>query len=287
MLSIFRKFKYSVGWNLMLLTIGSLMFVVGVNGVVVHNTFITGGLYGACLLIYYKTGWLSPGLLYLILNIPLCIAGWILVSRRFVIYSVYAILVLSLGAHFITLDFGIEEQIYAAIAGGFICGAGNGIILRSIGSAGGLDIVAIILNKYLNLGIGKFFMIFNCVLFLFVVAGYSADIFIASILLVFISSRSLDYFLSLFNQRKVVYVISDLSEEIADVVINKLKIGATFIQAKGAYSGQEKNIVMAIANNLQMKRLEEAVFTVDADALFIVENSYDVIGSNFRKRKIY
>lgn len=287
MLSFFRKYKYSVGWNVMLLTLGALLFVVGINGVVVHHNFITGGLYGACLLVYYKTGWLSPGLLYLFANIPLCVIGWLLVSRRFVLYTIYATLIVSFGSEVIKINFDVHEQIYAAIAGGFLCGAGAGIILRTLGSAGGLDIVAIILNKYFNLGIGKFYMTFNCVLFAFVMASYSADIFVASILLVFISSKSLDYFLSLFNQRKVVYVISDFSEEIGDVVINKLKLGATFIQGKGAYSGKEKTILMAIANNLQMKRLEETVFTLDEHALFIVENSYDVIGSSFRKRKIY
>jgi uncharacterized membrane-anchored protein YitT (DUF2179 family) len=287
MLSLIRKFKYSVGWNMILLTVGPVLFVIGVNGIVVHHNFITGGLYGACLLIFYKTGWLSPGILYLLVNIPLSVAGWFLVSKRFVLYSIYATLVLSFCSETIKIDLGVHEQIYAAIAGGFLCGAGSGIILRSLGSAGGLDIVAIILNKYFNLGVGKFYMIFNCVLFAFVIASYSADIFIASILLVFISAKALDYFLSLFNQRKVVYVISDLSEEIAEVVINKLKLGATFIQGKGAYSGKEKKIMMAIANNLQLKRLEEVVFALDEHALFIVENSYDVIGSNFRKRKIY
>ncbi len=282
-----RGYKYSVSWNLLLLTLGAIIFIVGINGIVVHHNFIPGGLFGTCLLIHYKTGWLSPGLLYFIINVPLCVMGWFLVSKRFVLYSVYTAVVLTIASELLVLDLGIHEQIYAALAGGFLCGAGSGIILRSIGSSGGLDIVAIILNKYFNIGIGKFFMFFNCVLFAFVLAGYSADIFVASILLVFISSQALDHFLTFFNQRKVVYVISDLSEEIAAVLTEKMKMGATFIQGKGAYSGRDKKILMAITNNIQLKKLEETVFSIDDSALFIVENSYDVIGSNFRKRKIY
>ncbi|CAG0905638.1 unnamed protein product, partial [Cyprideis torosa] len=98
-------------------------------------------------------------------------------------------------------------------------GIGGGLILRSAGSAGGLDIIAVILNKYYNIGVGKFFMAFNCVLFAFVLAKYSADIFVASILLVFIASKALDFFLTFFNQRKVVYVISDHSQCIAQKVV--------------------------------------------------------------------
>lgn len=282
-----RKYKYSVGWNLFLLTAGSLLYIIGINGIAIHHTFIPGGLFGTALLIFYTTDWLSPGLVYFIMNIPLCIIGWKLISKRFILYSIYTTALISFGSDIITLDLGIQEQIYAAIAGGFLIGAGNGIILRSIGSAGGLDIIAVILNKYFNIGVGKFFMAFNCILFAFVLAKYSADIFVASILLVFISSKALDHFLSFFNQRKVVYVISDLSETMAEEVTAKLNMGATLIEGKGAYSKKDKRILMAITNNIQLRRLEELVFTIDEHALFIVENSYDVIGSNFNQRKIY
>lgn len=287
LVSLTRNYRYSVGWNLMLLTVGSLIFITGINGVVIHHNFIPGGLFGTCLLIYYKTGWLSPGILFFLINIPLCVLGWFLVSRRFVLYSVFTAAVVSVLSETLVIDLKIHEQIYAALAGGFLVGAGGGIILRSIGSSGGLDIVAIILYKYYNIGVGKFFMFYNVVLFTFVFTEHTADIFVASILLVFISSKALDHFLTFFNQRKVVYVISDLSDEIAEVVTEKMKMGATFIQGKGAYSGKEKRILMAITNNIQLKKLEELVFTIDDEALFIVENSYDVIGSSFGKRKIY
>jgi uncharacterized membrane-anchored protein YitT (DUF2179 family) len=78
-----------------------------------------------------------------------------------------------------------------------------------------------------------------------------------------------------------------MSSEIAARMSKDLNIGATLIQGRGAYSGRDKEILMTITNNIQLKRLEEKVFSIDADALFIVENSFDVIGSSFRKRKMY
>ena len=100
----------------------------------------------------------------------------------------------------------LYEVITAAIAGGLICGAGSGIILRSLGSAGGLDIAAIMLNTRFNIGVGRVYLLFNLILFTLTISFYSPDIFIASIILVFISSTMVDYILSLFNQRKIVYV---------------------------------------------------------------------------------
>lgn len=282
-----QKIKYSVSWNLFLLTVGAIIFVVGINGIVVHQSFIPGGLYGLCLFIFYKTEMLSPGVLYLIFNIPFFILGWFLISKRFVLYTIYCSTVVTIAAEVIVVDFGIHNQLYAAIAAGCVCGTGVGLILRTLGASGGLDIIAIIFYRHFNIGVGKTFLIFNLFLFILVGANYSADILIASGILTYVTANCMDYLLAMFNQRKIVYVISELSSEIAESIIEDLHIGATFIKGRGAYSGRDKEILMAITNNIQLKKLEEKVFSIDPDALFIVENSFDVIGSSFGKRKIY
>lgn len=284
---VYRSTPKAIAWNLLLLTLGSILFAIGINGAVINNSFITGGAYGAALLLWYKTELLSPPLWYLLFNLPLFALGWFFVGRRFFWYSLYGTLAVTLAAQWISVDFQIHEQLYAAVAGGLICGAGSGIILRSLGSAGGLDIAAVMLNTRFNIGVGKVYLLFNLVLFTLTISFYSPDIFIASIILVFISSTMVDYILSLFNQRKIVYVISDQNEKIAKTFSEVLHQGGTFINAKGAYTGKDKLILMAITNNIQLKKLESVVFAVDEHALFIVENSFNVIGSNFGKRKMY
>jgi uncharacterized membrane-anchored protein YitT (DUF2179 family) len=272
---------------MLLITLGSVLFAVGAKGIVVHQTFITGGVFGAGLLLYYATNWFSPAVWFLLLNIPLFVVGWILVSRRFFLYSLCAMLLTTVAYEVIDLNCGIHNQFYAAVAGGVICGAGGGIILRSLGSGGGLDIIAVVLNQRFNLGVGRVYLMFNAVLFAFALTRLEMDLVIASLILVFISSVSVEYVLSMFSQRKIAYIISDKNEDISRTITQDLRHGATFIQAKGAYSGQDRNILMTITNNVQLKRLEEAVFTVDADALFVVENTFNVIGKHFGRRKIY
>jgi uncharacterized membrane-anchored protein YitT (DUF2179 family) len=277
----------SVIWNILLITLGSLVYAIGAEAILVHHKFIIGGMYGTALLIYYKSNLLSPAIWYFLFNIPLLIVGWIFLSRRFFFYSVYGVCSLTFFAQFLTLDFAIHDQLYAAITGGAICGVGGGITLRSRGSGGGLDIIAIILNQKFNFGVGKFFMLYNAALFTFVLTQYQPDIVIASIILTFIASISLEHVLSMFNQRKIVYILSNSYQNIADTIIHDMHQGVTLIEAKGAYSGKRKEMLMIITNNLQLKRLEEKVFDIDPDALFIVENSFNVIGSNFGKRKLY
>ena len=277
----------STAWNLFLISLGAALFGFGVQAILIHQNFIIGGLFGTMLLVYYKTSILTPGLLFLLINIPIMAIGFFLISKRFFLYSVYGVLAMSLASELISFDLHIGNQFYAAVAGGVICGFGSGLILRSLGSGGGLDIIAIALNQKFNFGIGKFFFIYNIVLFISLTSLYSIDLVIASLILTFISSVTLEYVLALFNQRKIVYILSDIGPEIAKVITNQLRQGATVIDAKGAYSGKDKQMLMTITNNLQLKRLEEKVFTVDPDALFIVENSFNVIGSSYGRRKIY
>ena len=287
MTKLFEGFTYRVWWNLFLITVGTVIYSAAMKGIVVHHEFIPGGIFGLGLLIYYTNPVVSAGILYFLLNIPLFVLGWVNVSRRFFFYSLYAMVIATLAYELIELDFGIQDQLYAAIAAGGVIGFGVGIVLRSLGSNGGLDVVAVLLNQKYNIGIGKTYFVFNFLLFGVSLLLLEIDLIIASLILVFITSVVLEYTLALFNQRKLVLIISDRSQEIADEMINHLKMGATFLRGRGAYSGQDKNIIMAITNNIVLKRLEELVFSKDEYAIFIVENTFNVLGSSFAKRKIY
>ncbi|MEF2145635.1 MAG: YitT family protein [Desulfovibrionaceae bacterium] len=282
-----KEHTYSIWWNLLLLTLGSVIFAVGAKAIVVHHEFITGGLFGLALLASYSLGMLTTGTWYILLNLPLFVLGWIYVSRRFFWYSIYATVVTTLAFDLVEMNFGIQNQLYAAVAGGVICGVGGGVTLRSLGSAGGLDILAVILNRKYNLGVGKTYLIFNALLFGLMFTRMVPDLVIASLILVFISSVSVDYVLAMFSQRKIVMVIANEPEELAQTILDKLRIGATLLRGRGAYTGDKRDVLMTVINNIQLKRLEEIVFTHDEHALFIVENTFNVLGASFSRRKMY
>lgn len=273
-------------WNIFLIISGSALFAFGAKAVVFEHGFITGGIFGTSLLFYYLTDFLSPGIWNLLLNLPLFLLAWFFISRRFLLYSLLSIITVSLCYEIFDHPLGITQQFYAALAGGVICGGGSGIILRSLGSGGGLDVIAILLSRKFGIGIGKFYLVFNVALFSFSLTHLSIDLFIASVIFVFVSSVSLDYVLSMFSQRKMVLIISPANCEIAKALLER-GWRATVIKAKGAYSGREQDILMTITNNLYLKQLEEMVFTLDQNALFVVENTFNVLGSVFGRRKQY
>lgn len=277
----------SVAWQLLMITTGTLVFSFGAKAILVNHNFIIGGFYGTCLMIYYATGWLTPGILFFIASAPVMILAYFFFSSRFFWYTLWAVIVITVASELIVYDLQIKDQLYAAVAGGVVCGVGGGIVLRSLGSCGGLDMIALMINQKYNIGVGRIIMIYNAILFTFALVLHDIDLVIASLILTAISSGVLEYVLALFNQRKIVYILSDSTKDISQKIWKDLKQGATILEAKGAYTGEHKDMLMTITNNLQLKRLENKVFSIDSNALFIVENSFNVIGMNFSKRKLY
>jgi len=282
-----HKFVYSIFWNCGLIIVGSLIQAIAFKSVAIPHQFVPGGLFGVASWLYYLTGWCNPGILYLLFNIPMFILGYRLISRRFLGYSALAMSALTLFYQLVNFQFTIGNQLYSALVFGVLVGVGAGMVLRSLGSNGGLDVVAVILNQKYNIGVGKVYFCFNLILFSISFASFDNDLVIASMIAVFVCSVTLDYCLSMFNQRKMVFIVSQRPEEIADNVMNHLKIGTTMLPAVGAYKKQPRTVLMVVINNIQLKRLEEIVFTIDDYALFIVENTFNVLGSTFSKRKIY
>ncbi len=282
-----HDFASSPWWNLLLITIGAFVFSFGVKSIIVHHNFINGGIFGTSLLIFYKTSLLSPGILYALINIPFFLLGYFKMSGRFVLYSLFSVAMTSLFTQFMNIDLHIGNQIYAAIAGGVITGFGVGITLQSLGSTGGLDVLAILCHQKYNTSIGKFYFCYNAVLFLVAAGQLHIDLVIASIMMVFISSTTIDYVLSMFSQQKMVFIISDHAEEITEIIISDLHKGATILDGRGAYTNAPKKLILTVTNNVLLKRLEEAVFAIDPHAMFIVENTFRVIGLGFSKRKVY
>ncbi|MEJ2101923.1 MAG: YitT family protein, partial [Desulfobacterales bacterium] len=137
----------TIGWNLALISIGCILCALAVKGILVPKQFLAGGVTGMALLAHYVLPSLPIGFIYFLLNIPLFVIGWLFVGRRFFWYSLAGMLIFS------AVIFGpfpilpIDDMILSALTAGMISGVGSGIILKSLGSAGGLDVLSVILFK--------------------------------------------------------------------------------------------------------------------------------------------
>lgn len=282
-----RLYAFSIPWNIFLLTVGSLLVAMAIKSVAVPHGLVSGGVSGIALLIYYFTGALTPGLWLFLLNIPIAALGWVMVSRRFVLYTAYGMAAITLWMEVIAFTLPIDDILLAAIFGGALLGAGAGICMRSLGSSGGLDIIGIILHQRFGFRIGQVSFLFNTALFTLSFALLETDLVLYSLIMVFVTGQIMDYVLSMFNQRKLVFIVSDHAQVISDAIIKEANRGVTLLEGRGGYTGQPKHVVMTVVNNVQQKKLEELIFTLDPEAFVIFENTFNVIGKGFSRRKVY
>jgi len=277
----------SLAWNVFLLLLGSLVYIVGYNGVASGYDFVPGALYGLSVVVHDAVPALGLAQWYFLFNVPLFAVAWKGVSRRFFLLNLLAMLAVSLLTAWVHVDLGIRNELYAAIAAGAIMGAGCGIILRTYGGGGGLDVVAVILNRKFGVRIGVFYFVINAGVMCLALSRFTPDKIVASLVMLFISSVVTEYVLSLFNQRKAVRIITRRSGEIVEAITRNKRLHATIIPARGGYSGQAVDMVFSITDNLRLRALEQLVFDLDPDAVFVVENTFSVLGGGFARRKVY
>ena len=273
----------SVVWNLLWLTLGSVLMAICIQSVAAPHGFLSGGVMGVALLVGYWTDTLTPLVWYSVLCVPVYVLGWFWVGKRFLLYTAYGTLCTTLCSFLITFTIPIESEVYATVVGGVLHGAACGIMLRTMGSSGGTDVVAVLLKERWSVPIGQFNFMFNCLLFLTAASRMHLDLIVASMLMMFISANTLEYVLGLFNRRKLVMIISDHGEEISEAILVTERFGATLVRGKGAYSGSDREILLTVTNNVALKRLENLVFSIDPRALFIVENTFYVSGGQFAR----
>ncbi len=278
---------FSVYWNIFLLTIGSALLAIGIQAAAVPHQLISSGVTGMGLLFYYFLELLSPGLWLLILSIPIIALGWFMISRRFILYTAYGMLATSGFMECIHFQIPLHDTLLAAIASGVLVGAGGGVCLRSLGSAGGTDIIGVILHKKFGFRIGQFTFLFNVAVFGVSAFLMDADLIMYSLISVFVGAQVTDYILSMFNQRKLVFIISKTSQDVTNAILREMRRGVTLLEGKGGYSGQKLPVIMTVVNNVQQKKLEEVIFSVDPEAMIIFENTFNVLGKGFSTRKVY
>lgn len=282
-----RGQTFGVPWNVMLLTLGSFLIAFSVKSVAVPHGLLTGGMSGIALLCYYAFEGLSTGQWYLLLNLPVFVLGWVFVSRRFFFYSLYGMIITSVFIDLIPWVVPIEDIWLAVLTGGGIMGAGVGVALRSLGSTGGSDILAVICKEKFNMSMGSFEFWFNMLGFIGGFLYLDMHIVLYSIAMTFVIAIGIEYVLGMFSERYMSIVISDKHDEIRQAILTQLDRGVTMLDGTGGYSGDPKQVVLTMISSIQLKELEELVYTIDPDAFLIMGSGFHVLGQGFSTRKIY
>ena len=217
--------------NFLLIVFGSLLAAYALEGILVPNSILDGGVTGISIILNLLLGW-KLSLLIFIINIPFLYIGYINLGKKFLIKAIFSIVVFSLLLEaFHNVNVLTENKLLATIYGSLILGLGVGIVIKSGGCLDGTESVGIVISKNTNVSVGQFVLICNAIIFSVAGFFFGIDRALYSLLAYFITSKIVDYISEGLNSAKAAMIITDNGQEIAHLIYKQ--IGRTVTAIKG------------------------------------------------------
>jgi len=264
--------------------IGAVIYAISIQFFTYPNSIVTGGLTGIAMIINSMTGF-PVGIGTIIMNIPLFAYAWRKLGLGFVISSLVGMALCSIFVDIFALTNIVvtTNPLLASVYGGVIKGFGLGLIYTTSATSGGVDIVAKFLRKkYPFINFGTLILIIDVV----IIAAYAVifkkyDSSMYSIICMYIAAQVIDLVLYGAVNSKVCYIITDESNAIKNAIVEQLHRGVTFLHGEGAWSGNEKNIILCVIKTRQIVELKKIVKSLDENAFMILSDSREVFGKGF------
>jgi uncharacterized membrane-anchored protein YitT (DUF2179 family) len=265
-------------WNLALIALGSALCAVALNGILIPRQFLSGGFTGLSLIIHYLVPAFPLGAIYFLLNIPNFAFGWKYVGRRFFLYSVAGMLIFSAAIQTIHISLPVYDYLLSALLAGVIVGTGSGLILKSLGSAGGTDILSVALLKLFSIRLGSTILAFNGIILVAAAALFTLEMALYTLIYLYISSYMVNLVVTGLSQRKAVYIISPRWKEISQDIMEELQRGVTILKGEGGFTGKDQHVLYTVITFRELSRLKGLIHRVDPDAFVVVTETLEVMG---------
>ena len=271
--------------NFSLLTISTLIMAVGIYFFKFANNFTFGGITGIAVLVA-KFLPISASDFSFAVNILLLIIGWIVLGKNFAEKTAYSTILLSVSLSLLERIYPMShpltnEPLLELIFAILLPALGSAILFNIGASSGGTDVIAMILKKYTSVDIGKGLMISDLI---FTLAGFlvfNVKTGLYSLFGLIMRSALIDNFIESFNRSKYFHVVTSNATCICDFIQNDLQRGATIVNATGAFTGDDKYIILTVLSPSQAVKLRNFIKEHDPKAFLLVSNTSEIIGKGF------
>ena len=287
LLSLLRRVLPPI--SLLMLTVAGIVNAFGVVLFLSPVALYDSGISGTSMLFAQIARGIIPFSLFLILlNVPLFLYGLRREGATFTIRSIYTVVIYSLAAAFFgrfvtpgASPIAGSDLLLCAIFGGLISGVGSGTTIRYGGALDGIEVLAVIFSRRLGMTVGTFVMTYNALLY--VVAGVIMGSWVLplySIVTYAAALKAVDYMVEGFDRCKAAMIVTVRPREICAALTETFSTGITRIEARGGYSGQDRDVLYFVVNRFQIARLRDIVHELDPTAYITISEVADIFRGN-------
>jgi len=269
-----------------IIIIGLIMYAVGWTGFLLPNQITTGGVTGVAALVYFWTK-IPVGVTYLCINAVLLLFSLKIFGFKFSFRTILSVLILTFLLSVLQLFFKEPlvkgEPFMSCILGGILCGMGVGLIFNFKGSTGGTDIIALIINKYRHISVGKALLICDvCIISSSYFLFHSIEKIVYGLVVMGVSSYTVDMVMSGARQSVQFFIFSEKYAEIADAIIQQAHRGCTVMDGTGWYSHNPVKIVVVMVKKTESVTIFRIVRNIDPGAFISQSSVTGIYGEGFQ-----
>ncbi len=275
--------------------VGSLIVASAYVFFITPYKIIPGGVYGISIVLHYITeglingfpDGLPIGMTALCFNIPLVFAAYKLLGAGSLPKTIATFVSTAVFVDLLTLLQGEKQLVagdplLASIYGGVLIGVGVALIFKAKATSAGTDVLSKIFSKYFRVPVGfSIILVDSVVVLLGLIAFGDWAVPLYSWITIFVYGKVVDVMQEGLTTNRAVFIITDKSEEMGQMIISKLKRGSTFFHGKGVYNGEEREIVYTVVNSRQIPKLREHIYAIDANAFITVLHASETLGKGF------
>ena len=270
----------------LIIYLGVLTVAIGTSVFLIPSNLAVGGITGLAIVVNHMVPQIPIGLFLIGMNIILLALGFWLIGSKFGLKTIFASLTLSSTIWLIEVAFPLQQPIVDNIFlnlfyGILTIGIGLAIIFYHNASTGGTDILAKIINKYQQIEIGKSLLVADFLVTISAGITFGAELGLYALLGVIMNSFIIDYIIAGFNLKIKLTIITSNPEKIRNYINNNIQRGATIYRAEGAFTGEDKDVLITAMNRREFLALKSYIARVDEDAFVMVSKVKEVFGEGF------
>jgi len=274
--------------DLMYYLIGCTLYAVAVTAFYAPNEISPGGITGIGTVLNYLFK-LPIGAVVFVLNIPILALGFWKFGSSFIIKTALVTVVLSIVLEITEILLPVFEgdKIISSLFGGVLSGAGLSMIILHGATTGGVDILAKFINrKFSHISVGRVILLMDSIVIIIAIIVYgNIESGLYSVLAMYISSYIMDTVIYGADKGKIVFIISEKFESIADEINKRMSRGITLIPIKGGYTKENKTMIMCTLRRYEISSIYSIINEYDSSAFVVVGEAGEIIGEGFKTGK--